>query len=333
MPSSAITISQAEAPVLYASDFAVAEDGIIFIADAKDGNIKCYDPEGKLLSVTGRRGPGPEEFGGPYFCDYQAPFLSVLDSPKFKVHIYERAGMAKLSKVGEIYCMMCLSDVILSGKSVLVDAPINIGENAFFLTKRDFGDKVIRYLCPQWRRYGYESKKAYEANYSDIAMLTAQRGFISVTGNRGFYVSDVRLKIAGFNLDGLEVVSFGTPSANYREPRINQKIRNAFEKKESEPIRREREKVSYITGILSDEHMVGVLFSNYDVSSNSWKLYLQRYGLAGNLLSEDILFDATNYDSLFNYYFQRETGILFVMSEIYGDDSTDDYKILGYRLR
>lgn len=332
LPIKSIPISQMNAPLLYAADFIVAEDGIILIADAKDGNIKCYDPEGNLLRIIGRRGPGPNEFLGPSFCDYQAPFFSVLDSPKFKVHIYEREGRTNLSKVAEVSCMMCTSDVILSGKGILVDAFVHNNGTKYFLTLRNFQGEILKRLLPIERRYGYESERSYKANYEDLSMLTAQRGFLSVWGNRAFFILDVIPRIVSVGLDDLEIIIFGTPSPNYREPRINPAIRNAFTNKESEPLKRERQKVSYITGILSDERMVGILFSNYDALSDSWKLYLQRYDLEGSFLSEDLLREATNYDSFFNYYFQRDIGILHVMAEIYGDDS-DEYRILGYKLR
>ena len=64
-PFRTISLSQEEVPVLYASDFVVAEDSLIFVTDAKDCNVKSYDQTGRLIGVTGRRGPGPEEFSGP----------------------------------------------------------------------------------------------------------------------------------------------------------------------------------------------------------------------------------------------------------------------------
>lgn len=332
-PSSEISLSQADALILYAADFVVAEDGVIFLTDAKEGNIKCYDPGGKLLNVIGRRGPGPEEFLGPSYCDYQAPFFSVLDSPKLKVHIYERRGRADLSKVAEIPCMMCTSDVILSGKAVLIDAVARNNERSFFLTLRNFRDESIKYLLPIERRYGYGSERSYKAAYNDLSMLTSQRGFLSVSDNRAYFVFDARPNLTGVDLDDLDIVTFRSPSPSYREPQINQTIRSAFSNKQSEPVKQERNKVSYITGILSDERMVGVLFSNYNPPSNSWRLYLQRYDKGGKFVSESLLREATNYDCLFSYYFDRGRGVLYVMAERYGDDSTDDYRILGYKLR
>jgi 6-bladed beta-propeller len=330
--SNSIQISQTVTPLLYAADFVVAEDGVILITDAKDGNIKCYDSSGKLLNIIGRRGPGPEEFLGPSFCDYQAPFLSILDGAR-KIHVYERLGRTEFSKIGDVYCLMCTSDVILSGKRVLVDNYIHQKDRgAFFLTLRELGSAAIRYLLPIERRYGYDSAKDYKANYDDLSKLSAQRGFLTISGNRIFYVFDVRPKIIGVNLDGSGIATFGGPSPNYREPRINQIIRKAFSNEESESIKREREKVSYITGILSNKDMVGVLFSNYDASSDIWKLYLQRYDTGGNFESESLLREATNYGSFFHYYFQKETCILFVMTERYGDE-TDDYRLLEYKLK
>ncbi len=237
-------------------------------------------------------------------------------------------------KVAEIPCMMCTSDVILSGKGLLVDAVAHDNGTKFFLTLRGFKEDVIKHLLPIERRYGYDSERAYKAVYPALSMLTAQRGFLSVFGNRAYFVFDVRPLVTGVNLDGSEIATFGSASPNYREPRINQTIRNGFATPSGEDaILRERNKVSYITGILSDENMVGVLFANYDAPSDSWRLYLQSYGTDGKFVSETLLLDAVNYGNLFSYYYQRGSGVLYVMTEKYGDDSADDYRILGYKLR
>jgi hypothetical protein len=188
-PTTAVKISQAEALILYASDFAIAEDGVIFIPDGKDGNIKCYEPDGTLLTVIGRRGPGPEELRTPAVCDYKSPFLSVLDA--FKIHIYERKGRAELVKVAEISCLGYASDVILSGKGVLVDAFVHHDGTDFSLTLRSFDD-TVKHLLPNYRRYGFKSEREYKASYPDLAKLTSGRGYLSVLGNRVYFVLDAR---------------------------------------------------------------------------------------------------------------------------------------------
>lgn len=328
-PAKAIQISQAEAPILYGADFAVAEDGVIFMTDSKDGNIKCYDPDGRLLAVIGRRGPGPEEFLGPSFCDYQASRLSVLDG--FKIKVFERKARAALAKIGEIPCMACTSDVILSGKGVLVDAYIRTKEGKFSLTLRGL-DGSVEYLLPNYLRYGFKSEGEHNTSYSDLSMLTSQRGFLSVLGDKVYFVFDARPIVTSLNLDGSRPSVFGGTSANYREPSVNQAIRNNFKSGSGDVIRRERNKVSCITGILADQGFVGVLFSNYDAEAELWRLYLQRYDPAGKLLSESLLREAVNYGSFFNYYYQRGSGVLYIMSERYGDEA-DDYRVLGYKIR
>ncbi len=328
-PVQVIRVSQSDVPILFASDFAIAEDGVIFIPDGKDGNIKCYEPDGTLLKVIGRRGPGPGEFMTPAFCDYKAPFLSVLDA--FKVYVYERKGRGDLARIAEIPCMACTSDVVLSGKGILVDAYVRYNDGKFCLTLRSFDD-TIKHLLPNYRRYGFKSEGEHRTSYLDLSMLTSQRGFLSVLGNRIYFVFDARPIVTSLNLDGSEVATFRTLSPNYREPRLNAKIRDAFKAGRGKEVGEERNKVSCNTGILADDQMVGVLFSNYDAPSETWKLYLQRFDKTGKLISESLLRDAVNYGSFFSYYYQRENGILYIMSERYGDE-TDDYRILEYKLR
>jgi hypothetical protein len=330
-PFRTISLYQEEVPILYASDFVIAEDGLIFVTDAKDCNIKSYDPTGRLIGVTGRRGPGPEEFSGPYLCDYQAPYLAILDPPRMKIIIYQRDGKGGLSRVDEIDCMACTSDIALWGKNVIVDAYVAQQNKKFGLTLRGFGTKSLNGLLSLERRYGFDSIGSYERNWEDLSMLTQQSGFLSVTGDYLYYILDARLKITRVNIVNQEIMTFGKPSASYREPRINQIIRNAFANKESAPVANERKKVSFITGIISANEMIGVLFSNYDATSDNWRLYMQRYDPKGELISEYHLCDAANYGQLYNYFFRDN--ILYVLSERYGDDSTDKYDILGYKIQ
>ncbi len=180
-PAQVIPISQSEVPILYASDFAIAEDGVIFIPDGKDGNIKCYEPDGTLLKVIGRRGPGPGELRTPDFCDYQAPFFSVLDA--FKIHIYERKGRAELVKIAEISCMACTSDVILSGKGVLVDAYVHYKDGKFCLTLRSFDDNV-KHLLPNYRRYGFKSEGEHRTSFSTCSIAKDAMSRVSTSNLR-----------------------------------------------------------------------------------------------------------------------------------------------------
>ena len=143
-PFRTISLSQEEALILYASDFVVAEDGLIFVTDGKDCNIKSYNQTGKLIGVTGRRGPGPEEFSGPAYCDYQAPYLAILDF--MKIIIYQRDGKGGLSRIDEIDCMACTSDIALWGKNVIVDAYVAQQNNKYGLTLRGFGTRALKGL-------------------------------------------------------------------------------------------------------------------------------------------------------------------------------------------
>jgi len=156
-PFRTISLSQEMALILYASDFVVAEDGLIFVTDAKDGNIKCYDQTGKLVSVTGRRGPGPEEFSSPAYCDYQAPYLAILDPPRMKIIIYQRDGKGVLSRIDEIDCMACTSDIALWGKNVIVDAYVAHQNKRYGITLRGFEPKALKGLLSLERRYGFDS--------------------------------------------------------------------------------------------------------------------------------------------------------------------------------
>ncbi len=328
-PFTTFSLSQEEAPILYASDFVVTEDGLIFVTDGKDCNIKGYDQTGKLIGITGRKGPGPEEFLGPFYCDYQAPYLAILDF--MKIVIYRRDGKGGLSRIDKIDCMACTSDIALWGKHLIVDAYVAQNNEKYGLTIRGFEAKDSRGLLSLAGRYGFDSIGSYERNREDLSMLTQQYGSLSVTGNHVYFALDARMKITRVNIVNREVMTFGKPSANYREPRINQAIRDAFANMEDAPVAKERKKVSFITGLISTDEMIGVLFSNYDPKADNWLLYMQRYDPTGQLISECRLCDAVNYGNLYHYFFRDN--VLYVLSERYGDDSTDKYDVLAYRIQ
>ena len=62
--------------------FVVLEDGNFLFTDFKDkeNQIKIFNEDGKLIRAWGNMGPGPDEFGGLGFLDYQKPYLAVADA-------------------------------------------------------------------------------------------------------------------------------------------------------------------------------------------------------------------------------------------------------------
>ena len=142
-----------------------------------------------------------------------------------KIIIYQRDGEGGLSRIDEIDCMVCTSDIALWGKNVIVDAYVAQQNKKFGLTLRGFGTKSLNGLLSLEKRYGFDSIGSYERNWEDLSMLTQQSGFLSVTGDHLYFVLDARMKITRVNIVNQEIMTFGKPSANYREPRINQTIR------------------------------------------------------------------------------------------------------------
>ncbi|HLP48529.1 MAG TPA: 6-bladed beta-propeller, partial [Candidatus Kapabacteria bacterium] len=77
--------------IIRPGSFFVTEDEMIFVIDSRSSNIKIFDTDGKLASVFGRKGLGPNEFITPFYSAYQKPFLALVDFGRRRHFIYKRS--------------------------------------------------------------------------------------------------------------------------------------------------------------------------------------------------------------------------------------------------
>lgn len=62
----------------------------IYVSDAMDYSLKKFDPQGKLLKKTGRRGQGPGEFLAPRFLDSSEKYLYVIDQNLPGIQVFNK---------------------------------------------------------------------------------------------------------------------------------------------------------------------------------------------------------------------------------------------------
>jgi hypothetical protein len=72
---------------------ALDRDGLIYLLDARAGNIKVYGDSGQFQRVIGRRGQGPGEFGGPErLAITPQDEIMVSDPARRLIHFLDLAG-------------------------------------------------------------------------------------------------------------------------------------------------------------------------------------------------------------------------------------------------
>ncbi len=65
-------------------------EGFIYVLDTMDYSLKKFDPQGKLIKKTGRKGQGPGEFTAPRLLDASLNFLYATDQNVAGVFVFDR---------------------------------------------------------------------------------------------------------------------------------------------------------------------------------------------------------------------------------------------------
>jgi len=327
-------LSQEKTILMSISCFAVTEDEMLILPDVKDGNIKFYDNTGNLIKIWGRRGPGPDEFQSPMYCDYQKPYYIHLDLGKMRISIYKRAERAKFVRINEILCVGCFSDVRLLNKNVLVAGnKEDSNGNKFALYVKDFEDKETHYLLPSYVKYGFKSAYGFDRKYGEISPIGVTAHF-HVHGDYVYYVWEGRLRIVRINLKTKKMGTFGQETKNYVRPKVTKGILEARRIRKGIIERKEKEKMSWVTGVFADEDFIGLIYTNFDKVSSLWKAFLQLYSPEGELMSEVALPDAVTYvmGGPSNFY-KKDDQHLYILSRRLNEEGyMDEYEIFKYKI-
>lgn len=183
-----ILLEQEEEILLNPRSFIIMEDGIIVIPDSKAGDFKIYDHNGKFKKIWGKQGPGPNEFGRPFFCNYKKPYFAFVDYGKRKIYVVKRVDDFSFKKVKEHLCLSLATDLKITKKSVLVAGYIidsNYKEFALYMLQID--KKGVNHLLPIESSYGFTSKTKYKNSYNKIAAL-GNIGYCSINDKYIYYV-------------------------------------------------------------------------------------------------------------------------------------------------
>lgn len=317
------------------SSFVKTEDDVWIIPDYKDSNIKLFNSRGELLSLFGRRGPGPLEFSSPRDCSYQAPYLAVYDFSKQRVVLYRKEGREGFSRIREFVRPFDFIDLRFMGNELLVAGFIAESERSqYCLYSHGIEDGRIRYILPNYVKYGFSSFREYDANKNDKLQIGGA-AYCDVDDRFIYFIWEGDLRIIKIDRKTLSRETFGVITKNYRKPAMTNALTAAFNAMNNEGIDAEYQKMSFVNGIFADKDFLGVLYQNYDSREGLWKIFLQLYSLDGRLLKESALSDAVTYVEYHcnNTFYDRTDRSLYYLSITYDKaTSLDQYRIIKYRI-
>jgi len=73
-------------------DLALSKEGLIYVLDSKDNNIKVFQENGSFIKCLGREGSGPGEFSRPWILDIIENKIYVADTNSRRIEVFNEDG-------------------------------------------------------------------------------------------------------------------------------------------------------------------------------------------------------------------------------------------------
>ncbi|NPV83832.1 MAG: hypothetical protein HPY46_09675 [Candidatus Aminicenantes bacterium] len=329
-------INIAEGALYQSASFVVLENGDLLFTDIRDkkAQLKIFNEDGQVIRAWGQLGPGPEEFGGLGFPDYQKPYLAVSDAGKHRIHIFEKLSNYEFKKIAEILAWEQNGNIKIYDKNILITGVAISSEGKKYLVfMRGFSGRNTRYLLPVEYTYGHHSKGEYEKVNNEVSGIYSL-SFIDVCEDFAYHVSDVRLKVAKINLRSEKIEFFGQEPENFRRVVLNKKLREDL-LRAPEIVEEIMTKNSFVGGIFADRDFVGVIYLNREKKISEtlyYAPYLQVYDRTGKLLYEQPLTPFYSEERIVPLYYQKDNRLLYLCSIIYGVEHPK-YVIYKYQIK
>jgi len=330
-----VNIDQSEVIIERVSKIAVTEDEFYIFPDNKAGNIKIFNSKGKLEKIWGQKGMGPGDFSYPLFCDYKKPYFALMDWGKYKLMLFERKEHLNFKKLQEVYILALAYDIKIYGQNVLIAGykKDNITQNKYQLYLLNILKNKIDYLLPIHIKYGCDSIKKYEKDYLDKYAPIGIEAFFDYYGDKVYYSWEGNLRIIKIDMNSKKMEFFGKKTKNYITPKVTPKLRK-MRREKSNKMYTERQKMSYVTGILADSKFVSLTYATYNHENKLWVTFIQFYKPNGLFLFEKPLegaVNATRYEEP-SLFFSKEKSILYFLSRAIDKEFNDVFKILKYKI-
>ncbi|MBC7362688.1 MAG: hypothetical protein H5U06_10485 [Candidatus Aminicenantes bacterium] len=317
--------------------FVVLEDGNFIFADFKDkdNQIKVINQEGKLIKAWGKMGPGPDEFNGVGFLDYQRPYLALADAGRHRIYVYERLQGYEFKKMGEILAWEQEGPIKIYRNNVLIPGyVVSPAGKKFMLFMRDFNDRKTEYILPLENVYGARSMREYKKIKEEVFVLSIP--FIDIYEDTVFYVKDKRLKVDKVDLKSKKIEIIGEEPKNFRALSIDKKTRNRLMDPQNQKSKEELDEIisrhSFVSGLFADKNFVAVIYVNKEKKIGEdiyWVPYVQIYDYSGRVLHEQPLGPFFSSDRVIPLYYEKDKRQLYLCS-IISHEAAYGYEIYKY---
>lgn len=328
-----IKLSQETALIQRPLAFCATEDELFLVTDYKASNVKVYDAKGKLVAVIGRKGVGPQEFLGPFWCSYDQSTIQfgVLDLGVKKIFIYQREGATGFKRIEEILCLTLGYDLQLKGNKLFVSGyKIGRDNKPFDLYYIDLPTGQATFLLPSYYKYGLESYQQYEAKYLRKPDFKAMGGigFFDVYNDNAYFVWESDLKIIKINIKSRKLSFFGKKTAQYVKPHATKKLLEGYRARDKKIIQTERAGMSFIRDIFAGPKYVIVIYEGPAEKDNPSNFRLQLYTLRGEFLQEISIPDKPSY----RLYLDKNRNILYSLSSELDADLNEHFFMLKFKI-
>lgn len=335
-----IKVIQIPKELLFVSGyFAVLEDGKFLFADIRDKNnqIKIFNENGQLEKSWGKMGPGPEEFDGLGYLDYQTPFLAIADAGKRKIYLFEISGNGEFLKLGEIGAWEMNGPIKIYDKNkLLITGYIVSSDNrGYAVFMRDLLGKDTRYVLPNEYKFGAKSEGEHKRIFEEVRGLS-WLSYLEVLEDTAFYISSVRLKVVKIDLKSGRIESFGKTPNNFRPLSMDRRTREALvdPRKGKEIQEKMFDSCSFVSGLFADKEFVGIIYVNREKKIGNEKYfvpYVQLYNHSGKPLHTLPLASFYSEENFIPLFYNRKDRLLYLCSILYKEDAIQ-YTLYKYKI-
>jgi hypothetical protein len=330
-----IPIDQTDVILQKISKFSVTEDEYFLFPDAKAGDIKIFNNKGKLATTLGRKGPGPNEYIIPKYCDYKSPYFIFMDWGKSKIFFSEREKPLVFKILKESLCLALGYEIKIIDKNKFLISGYKAGPDGkcYDLYFMDPWTGKTEVILPCYLKYGCSSEREYDNKcLSEIAPLSI-KGYCDYLNGYIYFAWQGDLKVLKINANTKNIEYFGKKTGAYIKPKVTSEILRLYNNRQrgGEKIMR---KMSFVTGVFTDNDFIGVTYVNYKEALEGWQVIVQFYTLKGEFIEEKELPGAVNISTFPEPFFcyVKEKKMLYFLSWMIDKEEEDIYKIRKYQI-
>jgi len=315
----------------------ITEDGLFLVNDLYAGDIKIYQPDGKLVNVIGSKGFGPNEFANPFFSCYNDKRLIVFDFGQSKLFYYDRIDDVNFNRTNAITFLDGVDDFILRENNLYISAERTRGKlegrdgniDSLFSFNLD-NPKEISYYLPTYKKFGFASQGQLKNEFfgKQELMALGQQAFFTIEGDYAYLCWQADLKVFKINLRTKDITTFGEKTANHVKPRASQKLIDALFTRQIDTIKKLKGQGSYVRKVFANQKHVMILYNPPDKNNQDRQHIVQAYTHDGKFITEKFLPGGFGLASTFN----KKNNKFYAISSETGNDDDEWFTVTMYNI-